>query len=325
MSPFHPRWTSRVRRTACRLAGVAALALLGVGLVASPAAPSPEQVEAAIDKQWRQLEPTIETYNKVRAQLKVNRGKAAALQRKIEPLALTTALAMNRIGDLAAQQYMTGPPRGVAALLTATRPGMLAEQLTILDRLAAAQRREVADVILARSRYEAEKQKLETLIASQAAQEKELAAKKVQINTEIKRLQAIMPKTTVKVPGCPTITGVVGTAAQTAIRVACQQVGDPYVWGANGPDGFDCSGLTQFAYKAAGVALTHFTGAQWNEGRPVSRSEARPGDLVFFYSDLHHMGLYLGNGLMVHAPRTGKLIQVSPISIMPVVGFRRPG
>ena len=67
---------------------------------------------------------------------------------------------------------------------------------------------------------------------------------------------------TVKVTGCPTISGVVSSAAQTAIRVACQQVGDPYVRGANGPDAFDCSGLTQYAYKAAGISLTHFTGAQ---------------------------------------------------------------
>ncbi|MGJ3224849.1 C40 family peptidase [Micromonospora aurantiaca (nom. illeg.)] len=321
--PSRPQRTTRIRR----LAALVVLTLLGAGLLAVPAtaAPSPEQVEAAIDKQWEQLEPTIENYNKVRAQLKVNRDRAAALQRRIEPLALSTALVMNRIGDLAARQYMTGSPRGVAALLTTTRPGTLAEQLTILDRLAAAQRREVADVVRVRDRYEAEKQKLDALIATQAAQEKELAAKKTQINTEITRLRAMMPKTTVKVAGCPTVTGVIGTAAQTAIRVACQQVGDPYVWGATGPDGFDCSGLTQYAYKAAGISLTHFTGAQWNEGTPVSRAEARPGDLVFFKSDLSHMGLYLGSGLMVHAPRTGKLIQVSPISIMPLAGFRRPG
>lgn len=72
----------------------------------------------------------------------------------------------------------------------------------------------------------------------------------------IKRLTASLPRTTVKVTGCPTISGVVDSAAQAAIRVACQQVGEPYVWGANGPDAFDCSGLTQYAYKAAGISLT---------------------------------------------------------------------
>lgn len=132
-----------------------------------------------------------------------------------------------------------------------------------------------------------------------------------------------MPKTVVSVAGCPTIEGVVAQAARTAIETACKQVGDPYVWGATGPNSFDCSGLTQYAYKKAGIYLTHFTGAQWNEGRSVSRSEARPGDLVFFFSDLHHVGLYLGNGIMVHAPRTGKPVQVSSINNMPVAGFRR--
>jgi cell wall-associated NlpC family hydrolase len=304
---------------------VVAAVAVGAGLLAAPAhaAPSVDEIEAQIDKQWEQLEPTIEGYNKIRAQLKVNQKKSADLQKKMAPLELQSALAMNRVGAIAARHYMRGPSQEIGALLVGTKPGTLAEQLMILDRLAAEQRQEIAGVLAVRDRYNAQKQKLDELIATEIKQRDELAAKKKQIDAEIKRLTASLPKTTVKVAGCPTINGVVSSAAQTAIRVACQQVGDPYVWGANGPNSFDCSGLTQYAYKAAGISLTHFTGAQWNEGRAVSRSEARPGDLVFFYSDLHHMGLYLGDGLMVHAPRTGKPVQVTPISYMPVAGFRR--
>jgi len=178
-------------------------------------------------------------------------------------------------------------------------------------------------VLAVRDKYNRQKRKLDQLIADEEKQKAELAAKKKQIDAEIKRLTAMLPVTSVRVDGCPAIDGVVSNAARIAIRTACAQVGDPYVWGATGPNAFDCSGLTQYAYKAAGIYLTHFTGAQWNEGRAVSRSDARPGDLVFFYSDLHHVGLYLGNGLMVHAPRTGKPVQVTKISYMPVAGFRR--
>ncbi|MEU5939029.1 NlpC/P60 family protein [Micromonospora sp. NPDC047548] len=315
-----------LRRVARRLLTLFAAVAVGAGMLAVPAhaAPTPEEIEAAIDKQWEQLEPTIEQYNKVRAQLKVNRKKSAELEKKIQPLALQTELAMNRVGDLASRYYMTGPSQDLAALLISAKPGTLTEQLTILDRLAARERKELQVVTDTRQKYDGEKQKLDALIAAEVKQEKELAAKKSQINAEIKRLQAAMPKTTVKTAGCPTINGVVSSAAQTAIRVACQQTGKPYVWGADGPSSFDCSGLTQYAYKAAGIYLTHHTGAQWNEGRSIPRSEARPGDLVFFYSDLHHVGLYLGNGLMVHAPRTGKPVQVSSIDYMPVAGFRRP-
>ncbi|WP_446217661.1 NlpC/P60 family protein [Micromonospora sp. IBHARD004] len=313
------------RRVVHRLLTLVAAVAVGAGLVAAPAhaAPSVDEIEAQIDKQWEQLEPTIEGYNKIRAQLKVNKKKSADLQKKMAPLELESALAMNRVGDLASRYYMRGPSQEVGALLVDAKPGTLAEQLTILDRLAAQQRKQVAGILAVRDKYNREKQKLDALIATQVKQEAELRAKKKQIDAEIKRLTASLPKTTVKVAGCPTINGVVSSAAQTAIRVACQQVGDPYVWGATGPNSFDCSGLTQYAYKAAGIYLTHFTGAQWNEGRAVSRSDARPGDLVFFYSDLHHVGLYLGNGLMVHAPRTGKPVQVTQVNYMPVAGYRR--
>ncbi|RGC68863.1 putative endopeptidase precursor [Micromonospora sp. MW-13] len=301
---------------------------MGVGTLTAPAyaEPSVDEIEAQIDKQWEQLEPTIEQYNKVRSQLKVNKQKSAELEKKIEPLALETELAMNRVGDLAARYYISGPSQDLGALLVSTKPGTLAEQLTMLDRLASEERRQLQGVLAVRAKYDGQKLKLDTLIVAQEKQTKELAAKKTQINTEIKRLQSSMPKTVVPAAnGCPTIKGVVSSAARTAIKTACAQVGDPYVWGATGPNSFDCSGLTQYAYRAAGISLTHFTGAQWNEGRAIPRSEARPGDLVFFFSDLHHVGLYLGNDLMVHAPRAGKPVNVSSINTMPVAGFRRPG
>jgi peptidoglycan DL-endopeptidase CwlO len=312
-------------RVVRRLLTLVAAVAVGTGLLAAPAqaAPSADEIEAQIDKQWEQLEPTIEQYNKVRAQLKVNQKKSAELEKKMVPLELESALAMSRVGDIAAHYYMQGPSQDLGALLANNKPGTLAEQLVILDRLAADQRKQIAGVLAVRDKYNAQKQKLDALIAAEVKQQNELSAKKKQIDSEIKRLTAALPKTTVKATGCPTISGVVSSAARTAIKTACAQVGDPYVWGANGPDSFDCSGLTQYAYKAAGISLTHFTGAQWKEGRPVSRAEARPGDLIFFYSDLHHMGLYLGNNLMVHAPRAGKPVNILSITYMPIAGFRR--
>jgi cell wall-associated NlpC family hydrolase len=99
-------------------------------------------------------------------------------------------------------------------------------------------------------------------------------------------------------------------AAQAAVDTALAQVGDPYVWGAGGPDAFDCSGLTQYAYSAAGVSLPHSSSSQSRMGTPVSRSELQPGDLVFFYSPVSHVGMYIGNGQMVHASTSGKPVQV---------------
>ncbi|GHJ12186.1 hypothetical protein TPA0908_01810 [Micromonospora sp. AKA38] len=309
-----------------RLLTLVAAVAVGAGMLAAPAhaAPSVDEIDAQIDKQWEQLEPTIEQYNKVSAQLKADQKKSVELKKKMVPLELASTLAMNKVGDIASRYYMRGPSQEMGALLVSTKPGTLAEQLVMLDRIADDQRRQIAGVLAARDKYNAQKQKLDALIATEVKRKNDLAAKKKQIDSEIKRLTGMLPVTSIRPEGCPSIDGVVSSAARTAIKTACAQVGDPYVWGATGPNSFDCSGLTQYAYKAAGISLTHFTGAQWNEGRKISASEARPGDLVFFFSDLHHVGLYLGNGLMVHAPRTGKPVQVAKVQYMPVAGYRRP-
>ncbi len=321
-----PGRSAGVHRVVRRLLTLVAAVAVGAGMLAAPAhaAPSVDEIDAQIDKQWEQLEPTIEQYNKVSAQLKADQKKSVELKKKMVPLELASTLAMNKVGDIASRYYMRGPSQEMGALLVSTKPGTLAEQLVMLDRIADDQRRQIAGVLAARDKYNAQKQKLDALIATEVKRKNDLAAKKKQIDSEIKRLTGMLPVTSIRPEGCPSIDGVVSSAARTAIKTACAQVGDPYVWGATGPNSFDCSGLTQYAYKAAGISLTHFTGAQWNEGRKISASEARPGDLVFFFSDLHHVGLYLGNGLMVHAPRTGKPVQVAKVQYMPVAGYRRP-
>ncbi|GIH70821.1 C40 family peptidase [Sphaerimonospora thailandensis] len=117
-----------------------------------------------------------------------------------------------------------------------------------------------------------------------------------------------------------------GLAAQWALK----QLGKPYVWAADGPSGFDCSGLTMRAWQRAGVSLDHWTGTQWTSGRHVSLKNLRTGDLVFYGSlsrdpgTIRHVGIYIGRGLMVHAPRTGDVVRISPIWRHDLVGATRP-
>ncbi|MBD0839201.1 C40 family peptidase [Streptomyces sp. TRM68416] len=101
--------------------------------------------------------------------------------------------------------------------------------------------------------------------------------------------------------------------AEKALAFARAQVGKPYVWGATGPDSYDCSGLTQGAWKAAGVTLPRTTWDQVNAGTTVSLAQAQPGDLVFFYDDISHVGLYIGNGMMIHAPKPGTYVREESI------------
>jgi len=113
------------------------------------------------------------------------------------------------------------------------------------------------------------------------------------------------------------------TIALVAIRAALAKLGQPYVWAAAGPNTFDCSGLTRWAYAKAGVLLTHYTGDQWNEGRLIPGRDALPGDLLLFGRHIHHVGMYLGAGWMLNAPFTGHYVDVVPVETQ-LTGVVRP-
>ncbi|MEW9520598.1 C40 family peptidase [Streptomyces tubercidicus] len=123
--------------------------------------------------------------------------------------------------------------------------------------------------------------------------------------------------------------GSTGDSASTkgakALAFARAQIGKPYVWGATGPTSYDCSGLTQAAWKAAGVDLPRTTWDQVKEGQRVATKDLQPGDLVFFYDDISHVGMYIGDGKMVHAPKPGAKVREESIYYMPIYGSVRPG
>jgi peptidoglycan DL-endopeptidase CwlO len=115
-------------------------------------------------------------------------------------------------------------------------------------------------------------------------------------------------------------------AAATAVNTAMAQLGKPYVWAAAGPSSFDCSGLVQYAYKAAGISLPHSSSAQASMGTAVTRAQLQPGDLIAFYSPVSHIGIYIGNGQMVHAPTSGDVVKVASIDVMgSITAMRRIG
>ena len=106
-------------------------------------------------------------------------------------------------------------------------------------------------------------------------------------------------------------------AAQIAVNTALAQQGKPYVWAAAGPNSYDCSGLTKFAFAAAGISLPHSSSMQSTMGTPVAYSDLQPGDLVFFYTPVSHVGMYIGNGQMVHAGTEGDVVKVVDLAYMP--------
>ena len=144
--------------------------------------------------------------------------------------------------------------------------------------------------------YEEQKAEVDALIEEQEEQAAELERRKEEIEDELAELEELLEAAYTQIHhhrhrhrggevtgGCPAVTG--SGPGYAAAEFACSQIGKPYQYGSSGPNSYDCSGLTQAAWAAAGVSLTHYTGAQWNQGTPVSRSEAIPGDLVFFYQN----------------------------------------
>jgi cell wall-associated NlpC family hydrolase len=113
--------------------------------------------------------------------------------------------------------------------------------------------------------------------------------------------------------------------AEVAVQTALAQVGDPYVYGAAGPDAFDCSGLTMYSWAAAGVSLSHSSSVQAGTGTQVSLSDLMPGDLIFYYSPISHVAMYIGHGMIVHAPHPGESVQVVSMYEMPIAEARRVG
>ncbi|SBT63418.1 Cell wall-associated hydrolase, NlpC family [Micromonospora sediminicola] len=320
------RW-SRFTTALAALVGTAVV--LTGGATAAHAEPSVAEIEAQIDRDWNKLEPVIEQVNAVREQLAVRRKQADALGRQIAPLQARVDAALGQVGGLAADAYKGDNLSTVNALLGSRSPGDLVSGLELLDRFAHHQQEQVRAVAELRDELAAKKRPLDQMVADLSRTEAQLATKKKQIDTEIAKLEKLRLKVYGKGGGgplrpAPCPAGYPGGPAGAAVKFACAQIGKIYVWGAAGPDHFDCSGLTMAAWAKGGVSLPHNARQQHDVTKRVSRSELRAGDLVFYYGDLHHVGMYVGDGWVVHASQSGKPITMKRVDDGDINSYGRP-
>ncbi|MBM2623025.1 C40 family peptidase [Actinoplanes sp. LDG1-06] len=319
-----------VRSLVC---AAAAVGILFSGPAVAHATPSPGSVEAQIDKQWNQLEPVIEQYNDVHGKLIKNQAQQKKLAAQITPLQVKVDLAMQQVRGLAVDAYKQGSPSALNAMLITGSPTGLTDKLMYLDQLARHQQEQIADVAALRDKLAATKADLDAVTKSVAARDVDLAQRKKAIETKITSLQKLRIQAygasgaddgPYKTGPCPV--DYTNDKGGRAAQRACDLVGLPYVFGSAGPNSYDCSGLTQAAWASVGVHLDHYTKDQWNQGRPVSADELQPGDLVFYYpGSLHHVAIYIGDGMVVHAPHTGDHVRMATIDRGPIAGYRRPG
>ena len=210
-----------------------------------------------------------------------------------------------------------------AVALTRTTPaainrsGSLLSQLTQLSDLAREQARAVDTASAAIAAANAAKTALEGDLEAAKGKVDDLAGQRDELENKLAEESAKTSSSSYS-GDVPNVSGRAGQA----VSFAYGAIGIPYVFGATGPNSYDCSGLTMAAWKAAGVSLPHYTVDQWNATKSISRSELAPGDLVF-YAGLQHVGIYVGDGKVIHAPQPGESVKISDVDMMTPDGYRR--
>jgi cell wall-associated NlpC family hydrolase len=315
---------------------------------AGPAAAAPSstsELQRRLEGLNRQADQHVEDYLQAKLAVERTRKSIRILQRQLDGVRDQLADARASIAARAAVAYVQGPATDIASLLTAGNPTDALERAQLLDLLATHD----ADQVLAAGAIERSAQaradELAGIERKQAAILDQMAERKASIEQLVAQTEqtlaqlraaerrraaaASRPATTAPTADSPSPTptpppkAVSGNVA-AVVRYAYAQLGKPYQWGATGPGAFDCSGLTMMAWAQAGVPLPHSSQAQIGIGRRVTQSELQPGDLIFRYSPISHVSLYVGNGQQISATHTGSTVKLQSAFQGEITGFSRP-
>jgi cell wall-associated NlpC family hydrolase len=353
LSPSNPRTLLGITSAA-----LATMTLLSEDASAAKTAQqsSIQEVQSQVDSLNQQAEEATQKYDQAMEQTTTERQRADVLLNQVALGADHLNQSRRILGQFAAEQYRTGGLNQTVAIFLAPDPQQYFEQQHILDRMTVLQRQafttfEQQQAVVVKQRRQAAEslrqlndtqqrlaadkttvqQKLtqtqdllNSLTAEQKArlaalrkQQEEVAARKAAQLAAQAQANAATHTTT-------TTSSSYAAKAAKAIAFAKEQLGKPYVWGATGPYGYDCSGLVQAAWGAAGVSLPRTTFEQIDVGTRVSISNVQPGDLIFYNSSIDHVAMYIGDGQIIQAPHTGANIDIAPMTEMPIYGATRP-
>ena len=330
---------------------VAGLMVAGSTLLAAAKSPAAASPSSAKDRQRRleglnrQADQQVEDYLQAKLAVERTRKSIRILQGQLDGVRSELAGARASIAARAAVAYVQGPATDVASLLAASDPTDALERAQLLDLLATHDANQVLSARAIERSAQARAAELAAVERKQAAILDQMAQRKAEIEQLVAQTEQTLaqlraaerrraaaanrPATTAPAAGSPSPTptpppkAVSGNVA-AVIRYAYAQLGKPYQWGATGPGAFDCSGLTMMAWAQAGVSLPHSSQAQIGIGRRVTQSELQPGDLIFRYSPISHVSLYVGNGQQISATHTGSTVKLQSAFQGEITGFSRP-
>lgn len=345
-------------RGAATLAVTAAATMTGVIAFAGPASAEPTPTKAQVQEQVNQLHHEVskatDVYNGVQEKVEKLQQEANTTQNRVAEEQAAMNQLREQIGILAANQYRNGGMPPELALALSGDPAEYLQKAQMLDQLDAQQAVKLEQIAAQARMLQQDREEASRQLAELDQLRKELTANKNAIQEKLNKAQALLNTLTAaerqaileanehaaeeraeeeraardeeRDTKSDTTTAVPASArAGVALNYAMAQIGKPYGWGKAGPSSFDCSGLMQAAWAQAGVKLPRTTWDQVKVGTTVPKSQLQPGDLVFFYSDISHVGMYIGNGKIVHAPRPGTNIRTESMSVMPYYSAVRPG
>ncbi|RPK52535.1 putative endopeptidase precursor [Streptomyces sp. ADI92-24] len=333
-----PGLSRSARATVLSAAAATAAATLGAATANAEPQDTPQSAGARVDRLYAEAEQATEQYNKAGEDVRRLRGEVDRAQDRAARGQERVNAMRTELGSAARAQYRSGGIDPSLALLLSSDPDNYLDRAAVLGRVNDSRANTLAELrraqrVLAQTRAEAAGS-LADLERGRAAasRHKRTVVRKL---TEARRLLKSLPgadraaferaSRTGRDTGAGTVAGLPAGSARAAAAVMAvhRALGRPYVWGASGPFGFDCSGLMQWAYAQAGVSLPRTSQAQRYAGRMVPLSEARPGDLVTYRADASHIGMYVGNGQVIHAPYPGAPVRYDPVGMMPVSSVTR--
>ena len=317
------------------LSGLALAAVVGVvPSTSTPAQAEPniDDVKSRVDSLYHQAEVASERYNNAKLELKELRHDMASLKADQRRQDDRLGAVQSEVKDSIVRQYEGQSLSAVGQVVVSKDPKAFLSQLSTMSAFDDMQGQLFDDYSSELKALDIRRQATEKRAAEVAATQKKLAAEKATIDKkfaeaksllgklEAQQREALTSRSTTRTPSVPAS----GNAA-AAVQYAMAQVGKAYVYGAAGPNAFDCSGLTMMAWAQAGVALPHSSSAQYSSGPHIAESDLQPGDLVFYYSPISHVGMYIGNGMIVNAENPSAGVKVTSLHEMPYVGAVRPG
>ena len=321
------------KRLISALSGLAFVVSVGFIPGAAQADPDIDDVRSNVDDLYHEAEAAQERYHDARLELDELKRDLTSLEADQARQDRRMEAARTLVRDSVIRQYQGENMSAVGEVFVSDDPSAFLDQLSTMTSYNDVQSQMFAVYAREAKALDIRREATEERLDDIAAVEKRLADEQATVDAKLAEAKELLSsleaeereamtasRSTDRLPDVAA-----SGSAGAAVQYAMAQVGNAYVYGAAGPDAFDCSGLTMAAWAAAGVGLPHSSSAQYGSGPHIAASDLQPGDLVFYYNPISHVGMYIGNGMIVHAANPGTGVAVSGLYSMPYTGAVRPG